>query len=249
MTRRMRCFSIAMLGVVLSTSTSAVSTAHAMPREDVARAERLFEEGIALKQSGKFAQACPKLEESQRLDPGLGTQYHLADCWERQGRTASAWLLFDEIARQAAVSGQREREQIARERHTELGPRVPRLNIVVPVSSDVSGLSVWRDGAPLERAHWNAALPVDPGSHEIVARVRERTWRAVVVCDARGRTEMITVPDLGLLSATRLSSASLSPFERVERPSRPRTSHVVGIGLGLLGALAIGAAVTHYAQQ
>ena len=57
-----------------------------------AAAAVLFEDGRKLKDEGKLAEACPKLEESQRLDPGIGTLYHLADCYERSGRTASAWV-------------------------------------------------------------------------------------------------------------------------------------------------------------
>lgn len=48
-----------------------------------------------LVQKGDWAAACPKFEESERLDPGIGTLYHLADCYEHVGRLATAWGLFD----------------------------------------------------------------------------------------------------------------------------------------------------------
>lgn len=51
-------------------------------------ADVLFDEGTALMNAGKYAEACPKLEQSLKLDPGIGGMLWLADCYERAGRTA-----------------------------------------------------------------------------------------------------------------------------------------------------------------
>lgn len=191
----LRCglLSASMAGACLAWSGT---SAAAPPRDETTVAQQLFDDGIALKDRGRFTEACPKLEESQRIDPGLGTQYHLADCYEKQGRSAAAWTLFGELARQAAVSGQKDRETVARDRAAELAPRVPRLVIAVPVDSDAGGLAISLDGVAAARASWNTPLPIDPGPHEIVARVGKRTWRMAVMIDARARTETLVVPDL-----------------------------------------------------
>ena len=74
---------------------SVTSDARAQARpEDRAAAESLFSDARRLMQAGDYEQACPKLEASRRLEPGLGTTLNLGDCYEKLGRTASAWGEF-----------------------------------------------------------------------------------------------------------------------------------------------------------
>jgi hypothetical protein len=134
----------------------------------VARAEALFDAGRALLKEGRAEEACPKLEESQRLDPGIGTQYNLAACYEQVGKLASAQTLFLQVADSARDSGQTQRERIARERAAQLEAKVSKLVIVVPALQD-AGLHVERDGEELGRSEWNVAVPVDPGLHRVRA--------------------------------------------------------------------------------
>ena len=86
-----------------------VATATAQPTEAVKRADALFQEGRRLLDAGDATAACPKFEESQRLDPGLGTLLNLADCYERTSRLALALAPFRRAEGQArrlgAVSG------------------------------------------------------------------------------------------------------------------------------------------------
>src|SRR5262245_32588034 len=70
----------------------------AVAQSDSAGARALFAEGRALMDKDRYEEACPKFEESLRLDPGMGTQFNLAHCWEKLGRTASAWALFLDVA-------------------------------------------------------------------------------------------------------------------------------------------------------
>src|ERR1700712_4897702 len=63
-----------------------------------AAAESLFDDVLRAMKSGRFVDACPKLEESERIDPGIGTLLYLAECYEKTGRTASAWATFREAA-------------------------------------------------------------------------------------------------------------------------------------------------------
>ena len=135
---------------------------------DAATAQALFEEGRALIKQGRPEQACPKFQESQHLDPGLGTQFNLANCLEQLGKLASAHALFTEVADAARASGQVEREQVARARAEDVAPRLTKLAILVPAGSS-GELKVLRDGLPLAQTEWGSAVPVDPGVHRIRA--------------------------------------------------------------------------------
>lgn len=160
----------------------------------VAQAEAAFDEGRALLQRGRVREACTRLEESQRLDPGLGTQLNLADCYERLGRLASAHALFVEVAAGSRRQGQAQREEVARARAAALETKVSQLVIVVPAGAGPE-LHVERDGEELPAAEWNVLVPVDPGVHRVRAwgpGVGE--WSAEVRVGEDGALHEVAVP-------------------------------------------------------
>src|SRR5512145_2755140 len=93
------------VGIVMTTLLVG-GYAHGQAGSDRVTARSLFDEARALVAAGKVADACPKFEESQRLDPGPGTLFNLADCYERSGRTATAWLTFLDVATAMRAGGQ-----------------------------------------------------------------------------------------------------------------------------------------------
>ena len=80
---------------------------------DEAAARVLFMEGRKLAASGDYPAACTKFEASYQLDPGIGTNFNLADCYEHTGRIASAWARFLDVAAATRVANQPERERVA----------------------------------------------------------------------------------------------------------------------------------------
>src|SRR6266851_1461448 len=94
----------------------------AAPR-DPAAAEALFRAGRAAADKGDYVTACPKFEESNRLDPEVGTVFNLADCDEHLGKIASAWQLFKEVEQRLSASD--ERASIASSRAASLEPKLP----------------------------------------------------------------------------------------------------------------------------
>lgn len=141
---------------------------------DKAAAETLFNEGRTLLGQNKLNEACAKLAESNRLDTGIGTMLYLAECYERSGKTASAWAQFRE-AQSVAARTKDDREKVARARADKLEPKLSRLVVVVPPDSEIPDLAVTRDGVSLGRAVWGEETPVDPGVHVIRATAPGRT--------------------------------------------------------------------------
>lgn len=134
--------------------------------EDRTMARTLFEEGRNLLKEGKFAEACPKLEESERLAPGMGTLFNLADCFENLGRTASSWAAFSEVADLAKRAGQTDRETVARDRAAALKPKLVYWKLHLAGAAP-TGLALRVDDRAVSNAVLDAELPVDPGLHRV----------------------------------------------------------------------------------
>jgi hypothetical protein len=155
----------------------------------------LLDEGRELIGAGKTAEACDKLAASYRLDPTMGTQLSLAGCYEKLGKTASAWILFVEIETTALRDGQVEQADFARQRTKELAPKLSKL--AVQVTERVPELAIAVDGEPLSDGAWESFLPVDPGDHTIVATAPGRKeWSKKVTVSAGADQVLVTIPAL-----------------------------------------------------
>jgi hypothetical protein len=165
MQARERSHSIAARVSLALALTGVASAAHAGdPR---AAAEVLFREGRKLLAEGQIDAACEKLEQSQRLGASGGTLMNLADCHEKQGKTASAWSEF--VAAEALAREERRaaRASEAKRRAAALLPRLSTLTIAVP--HPVPGLEVRRNGALVPADQLGVAIPLDPGQHQVAA--------------------------------------------------------------------------------
>jgi len=142
--------------------------AAAQNADNKAAADALFDEGKRLLAAGDVDHACPKLEASLQLLDQLGVRLNLADCHERQGRTATAWAEFRAAASQADKRGDA-RATYARQRTDALAPRLVKLQISVPAANQLPGLTVKRDGAAVPSEAFDTPLPVNPGGYTIDA--------------------------------------------------------------------------------
>src|SRR4051794_31792523 len=100
----------------LTLAVALASIANDAHAQDASRAQALFDDGRRLMNEGHYAEACPKLAASQKLDPGAGTLLNLATCYEKNSQFASAWATFKEAAAASHSSGHADWETAARGR-------------------------------------------------------------------------------------------------------------------------------------
>lgn len=207
-------------------------TARASDESREKAAQEFFVQAMRLMQAKKYADACEKFARSQELDPGMGTQFRLAECYEKLGRLATAYEQYLAVADAAQEAGKKDRETVARKRADALEPRVARLTIVIsPALLEVPGLEVVRDGTVVPKELWGTPSYIDPGDH-------------VVIIKATGRLPLES--KLWAEGAARLvvNITSLEKPPPVAAPPRSKTPAIImaaGGGLGIiLGATFLG---------
>jgi hypothetical protein len=216
-----------------------------------AAAEALFNQGRGLMSAGKYAEACPKFEASQQLDPGLGTMLNLAECYEKTGRTASAWAEYREAIPLARASGSKARQDLAIERAQALEERLSTLTIRAMSGDDTDAhLEVRRDGVALQMAELGAPIPVDPGEHVIEASAPgKEPWSSKVQVGADAAKVSVEIPKLqpsnGGTNASPAPLVTSTTAGSSEPPSdKPRSDgaaqRTTGLVLGGAGIVGVG---------
>jgi serine/threonine-protein kinase len=183
---------------------------------DDAAAEELFRQARDLMQRGQYDLACPKLAASQELDPGSGTLFNLALCYEHAGKLASAWAAYRRVEADTRTAGQQDRSLVARDRAAVLEPRLAHLQILVD-DADARSVTVRRDGKAVPDGEFGAAIPVDSGAHTIEASAPGHvTFRTVVNVADGGSVIVVRVPAL--------EAEPSSPPPPPAMPPQPRSS-------------------------
>lgn len=213
-------FTLRLMLAVTPVFASGPRDALAQTSKNEAAAEALFQQGRALYEAGRYAEACPKLAESQRIDPATGTLLALALCHEGERKLASAWAEFTTVEGEARRAGRKDRETIAREHAAAIRPRLSTLLINVPPEvSALPGLELKLDGTTLGPASFGVTVPVDGGEHEISASAPgKRAWKDRVSVKTASHAVKVTVPPL---------DEAAQPAASEPRPSGPRPSEPV----------------------
>jgi len=202
--------------------------ANAEPAQtDRTLAESLFDQAKQLMASGDYASACPKLEESQRLDPGGGTLLNLALCHEQEGKIATAWAEFKVASSAAKRDGREDRIAAAEEHILALRPKLPWLTLQVETPAE--GQEVAVDGTVLRNAAWSAPLSVDPGTHDVRATAQGRMPWSTKVNLSVAEQQTVRVPALKLEPVA--AAAAVQPPPPHE-PSLTASDHSVRRTIG-----------------
>lgn len=213
----------------------ALLPARAIASDSKAAAEALFVAGRNLMEQGSFDEACSKFEASQRLDPGLGTMLNLAQCYEKSGRTASAWAQYREAIPAARAAGSDERASLAEERARALEARLSTLTLRILGDMGSVKREVSRDGMPVDRGAFSTAIPVDPGTHEIAAQAPGyEPWSIEAKVGQNGDHVVVDIPVLEPMAE--LGTAPAPPSAVNEKATWPaqKTWSLVSGGVGLL---------------
>ena len=124
--------------VLLAGLLALVGTApRARAQSATSTAEALFQAGRALFDEGKTDEACKKLAEAQRLEPGGGTLLLLGICHEKQGKVASAEAELRSALVIARRDRRNDREKLAQRHLDAVAGRAPKVRVVVVSDEEV----------------------------------------------------------------------------------------------------------------
>jgi hypothetical protein len=223
----------------------AVSLAHAAKAkaEDATAkttAEALFADGRRLMATGDYPAACAKFAASQRLDAGVGTSLNLADCYEKSGRIASAWVEFRGAISAARSAGSKEREQLARDRAQALETKLSYLTITTSPEQRGS-IQITRDGAPVEIAALGTPIPIDPGKHAVEATAPgKKKWSETIDIAAPKSQITVTIPVLaGESGLAPAPSETVKPTGAIDTSKRGGAQRAVGVGVAVVGVIGV----------
>ncbi len=196
--------------------------------DDRILAQALFDDARVLMADQHYSEACVKFAESNRLDPGIGTQFNLADCYEMTGQLSGAWILFVDVAAAARAARQPDRSAVAQRRALALEPRLTRIRI--DVQAPAEGLVVRRNGEPVPEPQWGTAVPVVPGRYRIEAHaLGHYSWRKMVEARGKGVTVSVVIPELATDQKPMGEGDDTGPM-----PVRHLAAAIMG-GCGLVG--------------
>ncbi len=234
-----RLASLAVLAALVTTSSARASDVD--PAQSPL-AEALFRDARRLMLEGKIEQACPKFEDSLRLDLAGGTAINLALCYEKLGRLAAAWTQYRNAIALAKRETRPDRVEAAESRARELEVILPR--IVIAVSTRVESLAdlkVTHNGIDVPKAAWNMPFFVDPGKHAVAATARDVNGWETTVHLGKGEATTVSIPALS--PATTPPQGAIAATPDTTQTSNMRSIPVMTWIFGGIGAagLALGA--------
>lgn len=232
---------------IVSSFALSAATSHAA---EPSRADALFREGRTLLDAKRYDEACAKLGESLRLEPGAGTLVALALCHEGQGKRATAHADLVKAAELGRRVGRNDLAAAADKRASALLPNVPKIAIHMP-EGDTAGYEVRCDQDLVARETLDQPILVDAGEHTIGVSAKGYVPRSYVVRVSGAARTDVNVERLDrerdAIAVTPVLAASTSNMHGLDVPSGPSsdgdkqrggTQRALGLivgGVGLAG--------------
>ncbi|MCL2448332.1 MAG: hypothetical protein FWD17_05245 [Polyangiaceae bacterium] len=195
-------------------------------------------EARRLMADGNYAQACPKLANSESQSPSANTALTLATCYEKAGKIASAWAAYNEAAEVASSSRKKGAEVTAKRGAARLEGQVSRLTIRL-AQGRTGGIEVRRDGERVPDSQIGSPVPLDGGGHDVeVAASGKKPWKAHIELASSGQNATVDVPALDddAPAAAHPSAPAAATAEEPPSSSSPgQAQRMSGLVVGALG--------------
>jgi hypothetical protein len=197
----------------------------AQSKEDLAKARELFQEGIALASGNNCSGAIAKYKEVARLvrmTPQVA--FNIAECEERLGKLVSA--LGNLRLAQSQLEDPKVRakaKDVAAQvdaRVTSLEDRIPKLTVKRGKGAEMATLTL--DGTELGSTQIGSEMTVDPGPHELIARIgeKEASRKTFTIAEKESQEVEIEV-DLEAMRRAEKPAETSKPVETSAPPTTP----------------------------
>lgn len=210
-------------------------------KAELAKARTLFHDGVALQSANNCAAALAKYKEVAQVATSPQVSFNTAECEARLGRLVSALGNYRLAARQAADTKRARDKDVLREvsgRIDELEARIPKLTIKRGSGSESATIEL--DGTEIGSSQLGLAIPVDPGPHQIVARVGAKQYlhETVTLVEKESKTFPVKIS----VAAEKIEQPAPEPVPDEPPPPPPpppQASPVPGIVLTTVGGVAL----------
>ncbi len=182
-----------MLGAPVPVAQARGAVAQEQPGADSLRAEQLFQQAARLIEQRQFERAAQQLEQSQALEPALGTLLTLALCYEHLSRPLDAWARYEQVL---AYDAPPHAERAATEGVDRTLPQLSRVRLRASEALPARA-RLLHNGQELSPRYLTRALALPAGEHRFAVRVRSETvWEKTVRVGQRPAEQMVRVEAL-----------------------------------------------------
>ena len=223
--------------VIMSLTTHLASAgkrkAAAPPPSAVVEARRLMA-------AGNYAEACPKLADSESQSPSPVTAITLAICYEKAGKIASAWTAYTAAVDVATSAHNATTANVARRGAARLEGQVSHLTIHLS-GARAEGMEVRRDGDVVSDSQLGTPVPLDGGGHDVeVSAPGKKSRKAHVDLAATGQNATVDVPSLEDSAPAPVAATTPTPPAEDASASPPgQGQRVSAVAVGALGVVGI----------
>jgi hypothetical protein len=209
---------------------------------EISVARRLFDEGKAAEDAGRWREAAEKFRRAAAIKDTAGLRFHLARCEEEQGALVEALVEYDrasELIERGAKAA--DVEKLLPEAREKVRAKLAHVTLKLP--EGVANVSVELDGKALSPSVMGVPLPLNPGSHRLRAMAPGRKSFVADFALQTGEAKQVllemprdaTVPEPGVVPAPPVAAERRAP----EADSGISTRGLVLVGEGSLFVAAL----------